>query len=431
MAIIKNINARQILDSRGNPTIEVDVFLDNNICGRGAVPSGASTGTFEALELRDENQAYLGKGVSNAINNINNIISKHVCGVDFTSVESLDKLLIELDGTDNKSFLGANAILGVSIAFAYALANYHNMPLYKLLLKNEPVLPVPMMNIINGGSHADNNIDIQEFMIFPLGAESFSQSLQMGVEVFHYLKDILKTNNFQTAVGDEGGFAPNLNSNEHAIEIILEAIEKSGYRVGEDIYIALDVAASELYDSKEGLYYLKSENKRFDSSGMIDYYDNLCQKFPIVSIEDGLDEEDWKGWESLYAQLGERIQLVGDDLTVTNPIRFKRAINSQAINSILIKLNQIGTITETIDTINMAHESNMGAIISHRSGETEDTTIADLAVAMGMGQIKTGSVSRSDRTAKYNQLLRIEEELQSSDNCVLFGNINFLGHNLS
>ena len=430
MATIQNIKARQILDSRGNPTIEVDLFLDNNAFGRGAVPSGASTGTFEALELRDNSTSYFGKSVYSAIDNINNTISKNVCGMNFDTLESLDDFLIELDGTHNKSNLGANSILGVSIAFAYALADYNNVPLYQLLLKKNPVLPVPMMNIINGGSHADNNIDIQEFMIFPLGAESFSHSMQMGVEVFHHLKKILKSKNFQTAVGDEGGFAPNLHSNKHAIEIILESVNKAGYSVGKDIYIALDVAASELYDSEQGLYDLKSENTLLTSDEIIDYYNDLCNQFPIISIEDGLDEEDWTGWKNLYKVLGKKIQLVGDDLTVTNPIRFQKAIDEKTINSILVKLNQIGTITEAINTINMAYKANMGAIISHRSGETEDTTIADFAVAMGVGQIKTGSVSRSDRTSKYNQLIRIEEELKLSNQNILFGDISYLGHNI-
>tara|TARA_B100001146_G_C16147719_1_gene419687 strand:+ start:32 stop:1327 length:1296 start_codon:yes stop_codon:yes gene_type:complete len=430
MAIIKNIKARQILDSRGNPTIEVDLLLEKNYFGRGAVPSGASTGTFEALELRDNKIDYCGKSVYKAIDNINNTIAKNICGVNFESSNSLDNFLIELDGTDNKSNLGANAILGVSIAFVYALAAYNNVPLYKLLLKNDPILPVPMMNIINGGSHADNNIDIQEFMIFPLGAKSFSQSLKMGVEVFHTLKSILESKGLQTTIGDEGGFAPDLHSNEHAIEIILQSIEKAGYIPGEDIYIALDVAASELYNSDSSLYTLKSENKTLNAEEIIEYYNNLCNKFPIISIEDGLDEEDWDGWAQLYNNLGDKIQLVGDDLTVTNPIRLKKAIDNKTINSILIKLNQIGTITETIDTISMAQNSKIGAIISHRSGETEDTTIADFSVAMGVGQIKTGSVSRSDRTSKYNQLIRIEEELSSSNEKVLFGDINFLGHNI-
>ena len=430
MAIIKNIKARQILDSRGNPTIEVDLLLEKNYFGRGAVPSGASTGTFEALELRDNKIDYCGKSVYKAIDNINNTIAKNICGVNFESSNSLDNFLIELDGTDNKSNLGANAILGVSIAFVYALAAYNNVPLYKLLLKNDPILPVPMMNIINGGSHADNNIDIQEFMIFPLGAKSFSQSLKMGVEVFHTLKSILESKGLQTTIGDEGGFAPDLHSNEHAIEIILQSIEKAGYIPGEDIYIALDVAASELYNSDSSLYTLKSENKTLNAEEIIEYYNNLCNKFPIISIEDGLDEEDWDGWAQLYNNLGDKIQLVGDDLTVTNPIRLKKAIDNKTINSILIKLNQIGTITETIDTISMAQNSKIGAIISHRSGETEDTTIADFSVAMGVGQIKTGSVSRSDRTSKYNQLIRIEEELFSSNEKVLFGDINFLGHNI-
>ena len=427
MATINKIHARQILDSRGNPTVEVDVLLNNGGFGRAAVPSGASTGSHEAVELRDKDSSkYFGKSVFNAIDNVNTIISKHVCGINFNNHRELDDLLINLDSSNNKSNLGANAILGVSMAFVHAQSNQMNVPLYKLLQQGEPILPVPMMNIINGGSHADNSIDIQEFMIFPLGAESFSQSIQMGVEVFHNLKSILQSNGHHTSIGDEGGFAPNLSSNEEAIEVIINAIEKSGYIPGDDISIALDVAASELFDSSNKTYRLESENKSLSSDDLIEYYSNLCNKYPIVSIEDGLDENDWGGWINLSNKLGNSIQLVGDDLTVTNPNRLKDAINQNAMNAILIKLNQIGTITETIDTINMAKEANFGSIISHRSGETEDTTIADFAVAMGVGQIKTGSVSRTDRTSKYNQLLRIEESLGRSS--VKFGNKNFLGH---
>ena len=427
MATINKIHARQILDSRGNPTVEVDVLLNNGGFGRAAVPSGASTGSHEAVELRDKDSSkYFGKSVFNAIDNVNTIISKHVCGINFNNHRELDDLLINLDSSNNKSNLGANAILGVSMAFVHAQSNQMNVPLYELLQQGEPILPVPMMNIINGGSHADNSIDIQEFMIFPLGAESFSQSIQMGVEVFHNLKSILQLNGHHTSIGDEGGFAPNLSSNEEAIEVIINAIEKSGYMPGDDISIALDVAASELFDSSNKTYRLESENKSLSSDDLIEYYSNLCNKYPIVSIEDGLDENDWDGWINLSNKLGNSIQLVGDDLTVTNPNRLKDAINKNAMNAILIKLNQIGTITETIDTINMAKEANFGSIISHRSGETEDTTIADFAVAMGVGQIKTGSVSRTDRTSKYNQLLRIEESLGISS--VKFGNKHFLGH---
>ena len=425
MAIINKIQARQILDSRGNPTVEVDLTLDDGSMGRASVPSGASTGSFEALELRDKDSHFLGKSVFNAVNNINSLISKRVVGDSFESYRDLDLSLIELDGSSNKKNLGANAILGVSLAFVHALSHYNKISVHELLLDSKPVMPVPMMNIINGGSHADNNIDIQEFMIFPLGAESFSHAMQIGVEVFHNLKSILKSNNFQTSIGDEGGFAPNLTSNEHAIDIIIDAIYKAGYTPGKDIYIALDVAASELYNNASNTYSLYSENKELNSDEMIQYYETLCSKYPIISIEDGLDENDWQGWTKLFKKLGRDIQLVGDDLTVTNPTRLKKAIECDAMNAILIKLNQIGTITETIDTINMANKANYGSIISHRSGETEDTTIADLSVAMGVGQIKTGSVSRTDRTAKYNQLLRIEESFNSK---IEFGNKNYLGH---
>ena len=428
MPIITDIHARQILDSRGNPTVEVDLILDKKFRGRSSVPSGASTGTFEAIELRDNLRSYMGKSVYHAVNNVNTIIKDHLIGESLDSVADIDQRLIDLDGTPNKAQLGANAILGVSLASVYALSSFNQRPLYRELSDNEQfTLPVPMMNIINGGSHADNNIDIQEFMIFPLGANSFSEALQMGVEVFHHLKKLLQKQSYQTSVGDEGGFAPNLKSNEHAIEIILSAIHKAGYKPGEDIYIALDVAASELYNSDSNLYHLSSEDKLYSSDRMISYYSELCSRYPIVSIEDGLDEEDWDGWHNLNKELGSKVQLVGDDLTVTNPERLKKAIEDCSMNAILIKLNQIGTITETINTINMGKKAKYGAIISHRSGETEDTTISDLSVAMNIGQIKTGSVSRTDRTAKYNQLLRIEEELGDS---ALFGNINFLGHRI-
>ena len=425
MITIKSIHARQILDSRGNPTIEVDLTLKDGSFGRASVPSGASTGTFEALELRDNTSKFLGKSVYKAINNINSTIANVLVGQQFENYRDLDHTLIELDGSENKKNLGANAILGVSLAYVHALSNYNHIPLHSLLLENEPIMPVPMMNIINGGSHADNNIDIQEFMIFPLGAESFSHSLQMGVEIFHHLKKLLKSNNYQTSIGDEGGFAPNLSSNEHAIDIIMDAITKAGYEPAKDVFIALDVAASELYNKDKKTYHLKSENQELSVHDMVEYYKNLCSKYPIVSIEDGLDENDWDGWSELFSVLGDQVQLVGDDLTVTNPIRLQKAIDNQSMNAILIKLNQIGTITETVDTITMARKANFGSIISHRSGETEDTTIADLAVAMGVGQIKTGSVSRTDRTAKYNQLLRIEESFSTS---IKFGNKNYLGH---
>jgi len=426
MSIIKNIISRQILDSRGNPTVEVDVELENGSIGRAAVPSGASTGTYEAVELRDQDTTkFLGKSIFKALYNVNTILLQNLKGEYFKNYRELDKVLIELDGTKNKRKLGANAILGVSMAFVHAQSNEKAIPLYELLMHDKPVLPMPMMNIINGGSHADNNIDIQEFMIFPTGAESFSHAIQMGVEVFHNLKKILKSYSYTTSVGDEGGFAPNLSSNEEAIDIIIQSIQKSGYVPGDEIGLALDVAASELYDSQKKTYHLKSENKFLNSDGMIEYYSNLCKSFPIVSIEDGLDENDWDGWKKLYKTLGKNVQLVGDDLTVTNSERLIKAVNENAMNAILIKLNQIGTISETIDTINIAREAKYGAIISHRSGETEDTTIADFSVAMGVGQIKTGSLSRTDRTSKYNQLLRIEQQLGLD---AKFANKSFLGH---
>jgi len=423
---IKNIHAREILDSRGNPTVEVDIELQSGDIGRAAVPSGASTGANEAIELRDKDKTrYLGKGVLNAINNINNIINKELIGTQATNQNNIDNILIKLDGTENKSNLGANAILGVSMASARAAASYLKVPLYKYLNpKNEFLMPVPMMNILNGGSHAENNVDIQEFMIYPFGAKSFSEALRMGTEIFHYLKMELSAKHLNTSVGDEGGFAPNLNTNEEAIEIILKAVKKAGYKAGKEIFIALDVAASELY--KNNKYKLDSENRAFSSLEMINYLTTLANKYPIISIEDGLDEKDWEGWKNLNKKLGDTVQIVGDDLTVTNVKHLQKAIEVKAINSILIKLNQIGTITETIEAINLAKKENLGVIISHRSGETEDTIISDFSVAMAMGQIKTGSASRSDRIAKYNQLLRIEEEL---NNKVQLASINVLGNN--
>ena len=424
---IKNIHAREILDSRGNPTVEVDVIIKNQIIGRAAVPSGASTGEFEAMELRDnDKKRYLGKGVLTAVNNINGEINKALIDIDVTNQAELDQTMIELDGTDNKSRLGANAILGVSMAAARAAAKVTNSPLYEYLSVNKKLLmPVPMMNILNGGSHADNTVDIQEFMIFPIGAKTFSEALRMGTEIFHQLKLELSLKGLSTAVGDEGGFAPNLVSNEQALQIILTAIKNAGYIAGEEIFIALDVAASELFNNS--LYKLESEGKTYSSDEMINYLKNLVNKYPIVSIEDGLDQSDWAGWKKLNRIIGKNIQIVGDDLTVTNIHRLKRAIDEKSMNSILIKLNQIGTITETIQAVELAKKVGYGVIISHRSGETEDTIIADFSVAMGMGQIKTGSASRSDRVSKYNQLLRIEEKL--GDKAKL-ATIELLGKNI-
>ena len=411
---IEKIHAREILDSRGNPTIEVDLTLKNNLMARASVPSGASTGEHEANELRDNDfSRFNGKGVLKAVKNVNNIISKNLRGIDVLEQEKIDQIMIEMDGTENKSKLGANAMLGVSLASAHAGAKFSNTPLFRYLnTKNEITLPVPMMNILNGGSHADNTLDIQEFMIFPFGASSFSEALQMGTEIFHHLKSVLKQRGLNTSVGDEGGFAPNLSSNEQALELIMVAIEKANYKPGKDIFIALDVAASELFS--DGNYILKSEKRTLSSIEMTNYYKSLIKKFPIISIEDGLDENDWIGWQQLTKEIGHNIQIVGDDLTVTNKKRLQKAIDNKSMNSILIKLNQIGTLTETIDAVEMAKNAGFGAIISHRSGETEDTTISDLSVAMGMGQIKTGSASRTDRICKYNQLLRIEEELGPS-----------------
>ena len=412
-AAITRVQAREILDSRGNPTVEVDVYLSDESFGRAAVPSGASTGEHEAVELRDGDQnRFLGKGALNAVRNVNQQIAPIVKGYNALDQKTLDKCMIDLDGTPNKSNLGANAILGVSMAVSRAAAASQNLPLYRHLNSDACLLPVPMLNIINGGSHADNNVDIQEFMIFPIGADSFSHALRMGVEIFHYLKKVLNSKGLNTSVGDEGGFAPNLSSNEEAIEIILEAVEKSDYSIGKDISLALDAAASEFYI--DGGYRLESENRTLTSDEMVEYFEGLTNKYPIVSIEDGLAENDWEGWEVLNSKLGSKIQIVGDDLTVTNIPRLQRAIDEQSMNAILIKLNQIGTVTETVEAVELARETEFGVIISHRSGETEDTFIADFAVAMGMGQIKTGSASRTDRICKYNQLLRIEEELGTS-----------------
>ena len=424
---IKNIKAREILDSRGNPTVEVDIFLENGIFGRAAVPSGASTGEYEASELRDNDKnRYNGKGVLNAVNNVNNEINKTLIGTNVNDQTKIDNIMIDLDGTSNKSRLGANAILGVSLASARAASITNDVPLYQYLGTTDDFkMPVPMMNILNGGSHANNTVDIQEFMIFPFGASTFSEALKIGTEIFHKLKSELQKKGLNTAVGDEGGFAPNLSSNEEAIEIILESTEKAGYKPGEEIFIALDVAASELYEN--GKYNLSSEKKAFSSLEMINYLETLVEKYPVISIEDGLDENDWDGWAKLTKSLGQNVQIVGDDLTVTNITRLQKAIDNKSMNSILIKLNQIGTVSETIQAVELARKVNYGAVISHRSGETEDTFIADFSVAMGMGQIKTGSISRSDRVAKYNQLLRIEENLSSQ---TTIASIDVLGKNI-
>ena len=412
MAKIEKTTAREILDSRGNPTVEVDIILDDGTIGRAAVPSGASTGRHEACELRDgDPKRYLGKGVTKAVNNVTETIGPKIKGLDPSEQENIDKLMIELDGTENKSSLGANAILGVSIAIARAAASASNKPVYKYLGNDDAhIIPVPMMNIINGGEHADNNLDIQEFMIMPVGADSFREALRMGAEVFHCLKKILNAKGYNTNVGDEGGFAPELKCNEEALETIVEAINKAGYEPGKDVLLALDTAANEVY--KDGKYVLKAEEDPEKSiEGMISFYEGLISNYPIFSIEDGLAEDDWDGWKALTEKLGNRVQLVGDDLFVTNINRFKKGIDLGIANSILIKLNQIGTITETIQTIEMAKSKGYTTVISHRSGETEDTIISDFAVATNAGQIKTGSLSRTDRICKYNQLLRIEEEL--------------------
>lgn len=423
MPSIKYINSREILDSRGNPTIEVDVILDDGIMGRAAIPSGASTGEREAVELRDGDKGrFLGKGVKKAVNNVNKIIAPKLIGFDPRDQKEIDDLMLKLDGTANKSKLGANAMLGVSLAVAYASANYSRLPLYGYLGgMRSNTLPVPMMNILNGGKHADNTVDIQEFMIVPAGFKCFSDALRAGVEIFHSLKKVLNEKGYNTSVGDEGGFAPSLKSNVEAIEVILKAIEKAGYKPGVEVYLALDVAASEMYKkdtkSKKGMYeFYKSHIPSKTSDEMIKMYEEMVKNYPIVSIEDGLSENDWTGWANLTKALGEKIQLVGDDVFVTNPAILKEGIEKKIANSILIKLNQIGTLTETLDCINLAVTNGYTTVISHRSGETEDTTIADVAVATNSGQIKTGSVSRTDRVAKYNQLKRIEEALGSSAN---------------
>ena len=411
---IKKIYAREILDSRGNPTVEVEVTTENGAFARASVPSGASTGIHEAVELRDGDKSrYLGLGVSQAVENVNSEIAEAIVGMEVTAQRAIDYKMIELDGTENKGRLGANAILGVSLAVAKAASQSLNLPLYKYIGgANAHVLPTPMMNIINGGAHADNNVDFQEFMIMPVNAPSFKEAIRMGAEVFHSLKKVLKAKGLNTAVGDEGGFAPNLASNEEAIQTILEAIEKAGYKPGEDVKLAMDVASSEFY--KDGKYTLPGENnKTFTSKELVDFYVELCNKYPIISIEDGLDQDDWEGWNYLTKKLGDRVQLVGDDFFVTNTRRLEMGINKGVANSILIKVNQIGTLTETLEAIQMAQKANYTAVISHRSGETEDTTIADIAVAMNAGQIKTGSASRTDRIAKYNQLMRIEDELKA------------------
>lgn len=413
MTTIVDVFGREILDSRGNPTVEVDVVLESGILGRAAVPSGASTGEHEAVELRDgDKERYMGKGVLDAVKNINDIIAEAVIGEDATDQVMIDRIMLDLDGTPNKSKLGANAILGVSLAVCKAAAEALGLPLYRYIGgTNAKVLPVPMMNILNGGSHADNNVDLQEFMVMPAGAECFAEALRMGAEVFHNLKSVLKARNYNTSVGDEGGFAPDLKSNEEALQVIMEAIEKAGYKAGKEIFIALDPASSEFFDTEKNKYILASENKELTPSQMVDYYAKLVKTYPIISIEDGMAEDDWDGWKEMTDKLGNDIQIVGDDLFVTNTERLKRGIDTGVANSILIKLNQIGTLTETLDAIEMAKTAGYTAVVSHRSGETEDNTISDVVVAVNAGQIKTGSACRTDRICKYNQLLRIEEEL--------------------
>jgi len=416
MSIISDVYAREILDSRGNPTIEVEVYLESGIMASAIVPSGASTGAFEAVELRDgDTSRYLGKGVTKAVSNVNDIIAPELVGLSAIDQVAIDKILVELDGTKNKGRLGANAILGVSMAVAKAAADDLDIPLYQYLGGvNAKQLPVPMMNILNGGAHADNNVDVQEFMIMPVGAASFKEGLRMCVEIYHNLKNVLKSKGLMTSVGDEGGFAPNLSSNEEALQIIIEAINKAGYKPNEDIKLALDVAATELYDENEKVYKLAGEGVVKTAAEMVDFYEELISKYPIISIEDGLSEEDWDGWKLMTDKLGDKIQIVGDDLFVTNTERLKKGIKTKTANSILIKLNQIGTITETLDAIEMAKRAGYTAVISHRSGESEDSMIADIAVAVNAGQIKTGAPARTDRVAKYNQLLRIEDYLDDT-----------------
>ena len=421
---ITHLRSRELLDSRGNPTLEAEMTINNQFTAKAIVPSGASTGENEAVELRDNDKnRYLGKGVLKAVENVNTIIANQITNVEVGSQRSLDNILIELDGTSDKRNLGANSILGVSMAFSRASALCKGLPLFKSFASNfKPILPVPMINIVNGGSHANNNVDFQEFMIFPIGTDSFSEAVQVGAEVFHALKSLLHSKGFSTAVGDEGGFAPNLKSNEEAIEIILQAISNASYEPGKEVFLCLDVAASEFFN--EGMYNLSSENKVMSTDQMIEYLKRLTNQYPIISIEDGLDQNDWNGWTELTKQIGSSCQIVGDDLTVTNKVHLERSIQQKSMNAVLIKLNQIGTVTETIHAIDLAKKHGFGTIISHRSGETEDTIISDLAVSMGSGQIKTGSLSRTDRVAKYNQLLRIEEELGSSS---IFPSYDMLG----
>lgn len=412
MSSIIEVYGREVLDSRGNPTVEVEVYTAAGGFGRAIVPSGASTGAYEAIELRDGGNRYLGKGVEDAVVHVNEIIAPEILDYDVLDQLGIDEALLELDGTENKAKLGANAILGVSLAAAKAAADEQGLPLYQYIGGvGARTLPVPMMNILNGGEHADNNVDIQEFMIMPVGAESFKEGLRMGSEVYHHLKKVIKSKGLSTGVGDEGGFAPDLKSNEEALELIVEAVKEAGLTPGEDIVFALDVAASEMYDADKNIYVLKGEGKEYTAEEMVAWYEDLAARFPIKSIEDGLDEDDWEGWRMLTDRLGDKLQLVGDDLFVTNVKRLERGIEEGVGNSILIKLNQIGSLSETIDAVNMAHRASMTAVISHRSGETEDATIADLAVALNTGQIKTGAPARTDRVAKYNQLLRIEDEL--------------------
>lgn len=424
MSLIIDVHARQILDSRGNPTIEVDVLTENGAMGRAAVPSGASTGAHEAVELRDNDKTkYMGKGVLQAVANVNDKLAKELQGMDVFEQNAIDKLMIEIDGTENKGNLGANAILGVSLAVAKAAAQESRQPLYRYVGGvNANTLPIPMMNILNGGSHADNKVDFQEFMVMPVGAPTFSEALRWGAEVFHTLKTVLKKKGYSTNVGDEGGFAPDFASNEEAIETVLQAIEAAGYKAGEDIFIAMDPAVSEFYDAATGLYtFKKSDGRQLTSEQMVDYWEDWVNKYPIISLEDGLAEDDWAAWASLTEKLGKKVQLVGDDLFVTNTTRLQKGIDMHVANSILVKVNQIGSLTETINAVTLAQTNGYTSVMSHRSGETEDSTIADLAVALNCGQIKTGSASRSDRIAKYNQLLRIEEELGS--------NAKFIGKN--
>jgi enolase len=424
MSLIASIFARQILDSRGNPTIEVDVITENGILGRAAVPSGASTGVHEAVELRDNDKSiYMGKGVLKAVNHVNTVIEEALVGMDVFEQKKIDYLLLELDGTENKSNLGANAILGTSLAVAKAAAQEAGLSLYQYIGGVGAVtMPVPMMNILNGGSHADNLIDIQEFMVMPFGAKSFSEGLRWGTEVFHHLKAVLKSKGMSTNVGDEGGFAPSLGSNEEAIQVVMEAIEKAGFKPGVDMYIALDAASSEFYNAEKGKYIFESTGEERSSAEMVDFWASWCEKYPIISIEDGLAEDDWDGWKLATEKLGSKVQLVGDDLFVTNTKRLQQGISKGIANSILVKVNQIGTLTETIEAVNLATRNGYTSVMSHRSGETEDNTIADLAVALNCGQIKTGSASRSDRMSKYNQLLRIEEELEDA---AVYPGLNF------